>query len=73
MPPAGNRSRKVRGISQNSFGSKYLSLHIRTGVSIQSAALEVVCPPPGYGRKFRKILETTTPSTYVATGVGVEG
>jgi hypothetical protein len=37
-----------------------IDLHNDT-LSIDSSALEVACPPPGHGRKIRKILETITP------------
>jgi hypothetical protein len=73
MWPAGNWSRKVREISQNSFGAtstyRYgsvavegagIDLHISTTIGTNSSALEVACPPPGHRRKFRKFMLTIT-------------
>jgi hypothetical protein len=38
-----------------------VDLHIGPIVGKNSPALEVACPPPGHGRKIKKILETITP------------
>ena len=38
-----------------------MDLHIYSTSEINSSALKVVCPPPGHGRKIKKVLETITP------------
>jgi hypothetical protein len=81
--PPGIGAKKVQEIFETRFRTTYLvnaialecagvDLDICT-ISINSSALEVACPPPGHRRKIRKILETITPSTYIGSGVGVEG
>jgi hypothetical protein len=65
MWPAGNWSRKVREISENSFEITHraadsvvlectvMDLHIGTTFGINSAPLKVACgPPPGIGAKI---------------------
>jgi hypothetical protein len=71
--PRRELERKLKGKSQNSFGTTYIldgsvalegaiiDLHISTRLSINSSALEVACGPPGHGRNIRKFLETITP------------
>jgi hypothetical protein len=83
MSPPGIGAKKVQEISETRFCTTYMGsivalenagvdLGIYT-IGINPSALEVACPPPGHGRRIRKILETITPSTYVGSGVGVEG
>jgi hypothetical protein len=64
MSPAGNWSRKVREISENSFETTHrvadsvalectaMDLHIGTSASINIAPLEVACPPRPDTEKF---------------------
>ena len=64
--------RKFREISQNRVGTTYefstiaveygvVDLHIGTTLGINSAALEVACPPPGIGaEKSGKFLRTAS-------------
>jgi hypothetical protein len=61
-PASGNWSKKVREISQNSFGSTYFVGSVafkRAVVDLNSAVirkngstLEVACEPPGIGAKL---------------------
>jgi hypothetical protein len=72
-PPPGIGAKKVQESSDTNFGITYIiagnvaqecgvvDLHIGT-IGINSATtLEVACPPPEHGRKFKKILQTITP------------
>jgi hypothetical protein len=59
-------------ISSGAVREEYGVVDLYVGTTgINSTALEVACPPPGHGRKIRKILETITPQLTLPPAVFV--